>query len=161
MRENMKNRRTNLPVGFLAAFAALLGCDKSEGADGEEEAVVACAAAESQAACEAIGSPAYQCGWVQTITVTAEAPCESSVTQQCIPYAKGAFPPGCSPSMGCQNSDPNQPGMLVRPAYREGESGATLLVNECGGDAFGFTACESGAADADVPACACVCESAP
>lgn len=164
IREVMNRTRAKFTalVHVLVGHLALLGCDRSaDGGDSEEDAVAACDAAESQSACEAISARGYQCAWVKTVTVTAEAQCESSEELRCVPYAKGAFTPGCSPSPGCHASDPDQPGVLVKPAYREDASGSMLLVNECGGDALGFTACDSGAADADVPACACVCESAP
>lgn len=163
-REIMNKTTTSFKasIRLLAGLTALLGCKPDDGGNSEDDAVAACAAAESKAACEAVSTPTYWCAWVQTVTVTAEAPCESSEELQCVPYAKGGGTPGCAPSPGCHDSDPNQPGMLVKPAYREDESGFFQLVNECGGDALGFTRCNSGAtADADVQACACVCESAP
>lgn len=147
-------------VGLLAVFAALFGCDNRKG-ESEEDAVAACAAAESKAACEALEGPTYRCGWVKTVTVTSEAPCETVETSTCVPYAKGAFPPGCAPLRGCLDSQPGDEGRLIQPAYREDEPGVTLLVENCTGDPVGWTPCPSGAADADVPACACACELAP
>lgn len=147
-------------IGLLAVFVALHGCDNRDG-DSEEDAVAACAAAESKDACQALEGPTYHCGWVKTVTVTSAAPCATLETSTCVPYAKGAFPPGCAPSPGCLDSQPGDPGRLIRPAYREDEPGVVQLVDECGSDAVGWTPCASGAADADEPACACVCEPAP
>jgi hypothetical protein len=162
LKKNMSRARSEASVSLLAAtLIASIGCDRGDQSD--DEAVAACAAAGSMAACAAVDvGSMYRCAWVRTLTLTSEPECATSEVFRCLAYPNTPATPGCAPIPGCHDSGPDKPGTLVIPAYREGESGSFELVDQCGSSGVvGFTACTSGSADAEVPACACVCESAP
>ncbi|MCY1069896.1 hypothetical protein OV090_34460 [Nannocystis sp. RBIL2] len=137
--------------------AMLVACG---GKDGEEAAMAACAAAGSEAACEAIRDSSYFCAWVRSVVVTGD--CETVDEPVCVAVVERPAPPACLPIRGCLGSQPGQPGKLSAPGFREEEPGVTRLVDVCFSAVLGYDPCESGvAADAADPACACVCDSAP
>lgn len=156
-------------VTFGLICVCLTGCPADDRDDdgsltgADEEAVAACAAAESEQACLHVDvAQDYRCAWVRTLTVESEESCATREELRCLAYRAGGATPGCAPIQGCEASGPDRPGTLVVPAYRENAVGEIELVDECGSPgAVGFTACESGASGTDVTACACVCESAP
>ena len=128
--------------------------------DGEEAAMAACAAAGSEAACEAIRGSSYFCAWVRSVVVTGD--CEAVDEPVCVAVVEKPAPPACLPIRGCLASQPEQPGRLIAPGFRAEEPGVARLVDVCSSDVLGYDPCGSGvAADAADPACACVCDSAP
>ncbi|WP_422884014.1 hypothetical protein [Nannocystis pusilla] len=152
----MRSRRLGRVLGSSLA-AVLVACG---GKDGEEAAMAACAAAGSEATCEATRGSSYSCAWVRSVVVTGD--CETVDESVCVAVVERPAPPACLPIRGCLASQPGQPGRLIAPGFREEEPGVTRLIDACFSEVLGYDPCGSGvAADAADPACACVCDSAP
>jgi hypothetical protein len=176
-------QRVHIRGWFMLLLATSMSCDgretgpsqdtnpsasstKTEDPLDDADAISACLHASSMDACERVDvAPAYRCAWVRILTLVDEQSCETRDGFQCVAFGSGASTPGCSPIPGCEASGPEDPGTMVVPAHRDTAEGITLM-DVCGttaeSAAVGWTTCTSGASNGgDVPACACVCESAP